>query len=107
MITTFGTIMAEPLGEDFLSDVCSIVKILGHPARIQIIERLEAGEANVTELQEITGLSQPVTSQHLRLMRDKRILVPRRDGNTILYSIADPVTLNILYCLRKTRDQRV
>lgn len=106
MLPAVVNIMAEPLSEKFLSDVCSIVKILGHPARIQIIERLEAGEANVTELQERTGLSQPVTSQHLRLMRDKRILAARRDGNAVLYSIADPVTLNILHCLRKTRDQR-
>ena len=98
--------MAKLLKSDFLEDVCQIVKILGHPARIQIIEHLENGPATVGQLQHTISLSQPVTSQHLRLMRDKGILSSQRDGNMIRYSIANPITLKFLNCLRNSQLQQ-
>jgi len=98
--------MAKLLKSDFLEDVCQIVKILGHPARIQIIEHLENGPATVGQLQHTISQSQPVTSQHLRLMRDKGILSSQRDGNMIRYSIANPITLKFLNCLRNSQLQQ-
>jgi DNA-binding transcriptional ArsR family regulator len=95
--------MAELLKPEFLDEVCQVVKMLGHPARIKIIEHLENGPATVGQLQQTIGLSQPVTSQHLRLMKDKGILSSQRDGNIIRYSVKNPITLKFLNCLRNSQ----
>lgn len=97
--------MDELLKPEFLDEVCQIVKILGHPVRIKIIEHLENGPATVGQLQQTISLSQPVTSQHLRLMKDKGILSSQRDGNMIRYSIANPISLSFLNCLRNSQSQ--
>ena len=83
----------------FLQEVSGIVKMLGHSDRIRIVEFLESGEKSVGEVQRHTGLSQPVTSQLLRQMKDRKIVSCRRDGNRMFYSIASPLILKMLYCL--------
>ncbi len=84
---------------EFLQEVSGIVKMLGHPDRIRIVEFLKGGEKSVGEVQRHTGLSQPVTSQLLRQMKDRKIVSCRRDGNRMFYSVASPLILKMLNCL--------
>jgi len=59
----------------------------------------------VTCIQEEIGLTQPVTSQHLSLMRSKGILSNRKDGTTHYYSIANPFIEKILECVTECQDK--
>lgn len=84
----------------FLEKTATVLKLLGHPIRIQIIEYLEKGEHSVGEIQDEIGQIQAITSQHLRLMLRKGILVNRREGTSLYYSIANDFIRNILKCIR-------
>ncbi len=96
--------MVIVLRNEFLSEVCDKIKVLGHPLRIKIVEHLEKGDASVSEIMKFVNVSQPITSQHLLLMKSKGILYSRREGNVIIYSIKDNMILGLLSCLRKSQQ---
>ncbi|TVR63105.1 MAG: transcriptional regulator [Gemmatimonadales bacterium] len=89
------------LAHSDLEGTAHILKCLGHPTRLQILDFLDrAEEATVTEIYEAVGVSQPVASQHLTTMWDKGILVRRRDGVNVYYRIGDPRARTVLDCVR-------
>jgi ArsR family transcriptional regulator len=64
-------------------------KGMSHPKRIQIIAVLKGGEKSVNELARLTGTPQANMSQHLSILRQLGLLVTRREGTNIYYSISD------------------
>ncbi len=56
-------------------------RLLGHPARVRILELLQDGERTVGDLQAELGLDSSGTSQHLGTMRRQGVLESRRAGN--------------------------
>jgi len=78
----------------------AVIKCLGHPLRLQLLEAMEAGEATVTDLQARTGASQSTVSQQLATLRGHGIVAARRDGLFVRYSIAEPKVHQILACIR-------
>ena len=66
-----------------------IHKILSNPRRLQLLYELRDGEKTVSELSATTGLKVANVSQHLGLMRRRKMLVERRVGNSVFYRIAD------------------
>lgn len=83
-----------------LSRAAEIIKLLGHPERLKIVEVLELGEATVTEIREAIGLPQAIVSQHLAKMRGCGIVAARREGNHVHYRITEPKVQHILNCIR-------
>lgn len=80
-----------------------ILKCLGHPVRLRILDRLECeGEQTVSQIQAALGLGQATTSQHLGLMWDKGVLQRRKEGVFVLYRIGDSRALKVLECVRQT-----
>jgi DNA-binding transcriptional ArsR family regulator len=69
-----------------LKKLSTTFKVLGHPARIKIFRVLEGKEYTVSEIQDLIGEVQPVTSQHLKIMADHDLLASRRKGTHVLYS---------------------
>jgi DNA-binding transcriptional ArsR family regulator len=67
-----------------------VLRCLAQPRRLMILDYLHAGEKSVGELAELLGLPQPNVSQHLAALRAHGIVVTRREGNTIYYSLTDP-----------------
>ena len=67
-----------------------LCKSLADPKRLMIIHELRDGEKSVGELAERLGLKQSNTSQHLALLRNTGIIVPRREGSTVYYSLVNP-----------------
>ncbi len=67
-----------------------VFRALGNATRLRILRRVVAGEMCVGELQDELGCSQPNISQHLAVLRDRRLVAPHRDGNRVCYSLADP-----------------
>ena len=96
------TEMREILTEGAVEDTAHVLRCLGHPLRLRILDVLEkAGEATVTEIYEALEVEQAVASQHLTTMRDKGILGRRKDGVHVYYSIGDDRALKVLACVRQ------
>jgi DNA-binding transcriptional ArsR family regulator len=71
-------------------------RLLGHPARVRIIELLRDGERGVGDLQAALGLDSGGTSQHLTTMRRQGVLESRRAGTSVFYSVKDPRIFQLL-----------
>ena len=73
---------------------------LAHPTRIAIVEMLRDGEMSAGQLMERLGLEQANASQHLAVLRAKQIVVNRKEGNQVFYSLRDPVLVDVLDILK-------
>lgn len=67
---------------------CDLLGAMANPSRLLILCQLAESEKSVGELQPLIGLSQSALSQHLALLREKRLVRTRREGQQIFYSIA-------------------
>jgi ArsR family transcriptional regulator len=77
-------------------DIARILKILGDPNRIKIIELLRNGELCQCDIIPYVGQSQPTVSRHLGLLEAYGILSRRKEGTRVMYKIANPNVLRIL-----------
>jgi len=78
-----------------------IFQALGHPTRIALVEALRDGERSAGQLIEILALDQANVSQHLAVLRAKRVLISDKRGNQVFYSLRDPVLVEVLDILRR------
>ncbi|MCB1161328.1 MAG: metalloregulator ArsR/SmtB family transcription factor [Candidatus Krumholzibacteriia bacterium] len=65
----------------------AICKIMSNPRRVQLLHILDSGEKSVGELVELTGLRKAAVSQNLGLMRERKLVTARRDGQKVYYSL--------------------
>ncbi len=86
----------ESLPEEEIVDIADFFKVFGEPTRLKILYMLEAGEASVNTLSNSLGISQSVTSQHLKLLRVARLVRWRKDGKNVIYSLNDDHIARIL-----------
>ena len=66
-----------------------LLKTLGSTARLAIVLELEAGNRCVHELVDATGLTQPLVSQHLRVLRGAGVVSAERRGRETAYTLLD------------------
>jgi DNA-binding transcriptional ArsR family regulator len=76
--------------------VCHCLKGISHESRLSVLNLLRSGEKSVNALAEALECPQPTLSQHLAVMRDRQILIARREGNQIYYSVRDPRVFELL-----------
>lgn len=69
------------------ADMC---KVFSHPKRLEVINVLRDGEMTVSDLSQKLGLSVGNLSQHLSMMKERHILISRKQGNMVYYRIANP-----------------
>ena|SRR5450755_1859938 len=74
---------------------------LAHPTRIAIVEQLRDGELSAGALIERLGIEQANASQHLAVLRAKNILINRKTGNQVFYSMRDPLIIEVLDIMRR------
>ena len=80
-----------------LSEIkAELFKALGHPGRIRVLEVLSEGERTVTELVPLVGLEASHLSQQLGVLRRAGVVVARRDGSTVTYSLANDQVAELL-----------
>jgi len=84
-----------------LQRVADILKTIAHPDRLEIINYLEAGEQSVARICKRLNTPQPYVSHHLNLMKAKGILLSRRKGSQVLYSVANKNVIEVIQCVRK------
>lgn len=76
------------------------LRALGHPVRIAIVDTLiEKNEQTVTDIYSALNIPQAVASHHLRIMKDKNIVVSKRKGKQIFYSLKHDAIEDILKAL--------
>lgn len=83
------------LNEGLIELAAQRFRLLGEPMRLRMLRVLETGEHSVTDLTSAVGSNQPNVSRHLQALFDGGIVKRRRDGNTIYYSIADPLVFEL------------
>ena len=74
----------------------NFLKDISHEGRLMILCHLVSGEKSVTELEELISARQAAVSQQLSRLRLEGLVVPRRDGETIYYSLTDDKPKRIL-----------
>ena len=84
-----------------------LFRALAHAIRIRILEELRSGECSVGELQALVGVSGPNVSQHLAVLRGEGIVVARREGTSVFYSIADQRLYRLLDDARSIFENRI
>src|SRR3990170_5995149 len=83
--------------EELHNGVCSA---LADPKRIMLLYTLAEGRRNVGEMADELGLPQPTTSRHLKVLRERGLVVTERDGTAIYYALADRKLIEALDLLR-------
>ena len=74
----------------------TLFRVLGHPARVRILELLRDGERTVGALQAELGLDSGGTSQHLSALRRIGLVESRRDGTSVYYRVDDERVFDLL-----------
>ncbi len=87
------------MDKELAKHAAEVLKAVAHPIRLQIVEALEAGPLSVGEIAETVGEKQAITSQQLNIMKDKGILVSRREGTHVFYQIQNENVIRVLACV--------
>jgi ArsR family transcriptional regulator, arsenate/arsenite/antimonite-responsive transcriptional repressor len=83
-------LLSGPLSPDEATEIAALFRVLGEPARLQLLGFIAAqpsGEACVCELTNLLELSQPTISHHLKVMYEVGLLDKERRGNWIYYKV--------------------
>ena len=75
--------------DDMVRFVAEMFTALGDPTRVRMLYALRRGELCVRDLALAVGISESATSHQLRLLRDRRLVRPRREGNAMYYAVDD------------------
>ncbi len=76
------------------------LKAMSHPLRLKILCVLGDQEVSVQDIVDLVGTTQSNISQHLAILREKEVLVTRKDANRVYYRISDPRTLKLIGLMR-------
>jgi DNA-binding transcriptional ArsR family regulator len=80
-----------------LEDAADLLRALASPHRLAIVRHLDGGARCVHELVDALGVSQPLVSQHLRVLRAGHVVRAERRGREIAYSLADDHIAHIVH----------
>jgi len=83
---------------DLLHD--NVCQALADPKRIVILYLLSDGSRNVTQIAEALDSPQPTVSRHLKVLRERALVSTHRDGQQIVYSLADARIIQALDLMR-------
>ncbi|MCX5644988.1 MAG: metalloregulator ArsR/SmtB family transcription factor [Phycisphaerae bacterium] len=76
-----------------------IAKAVGHPLRIAVIDFLRDGEKCVCDIAEHIGSERSNVSRHLGVMVHAGVLICRKDGVKVFYSLRTPCVADFLSCV--------
>jgi ArsR family transcriptional regulator len=79
----------------------NIFQALAHPTRIAIVEMLRDGEVPVSHILERLRIDPANASQHLAVLRGKNVVLSRKEGTQVFYSLRDPILVDVLDIMRR------
>ncbi|MBT4483961.1 MAG: winged helix-turn-helix transcriptional regulator [Candidatus Latescibacteria bacterium] len=87
--------------ENNLEKMVETLKALAHPTRLQIVNILMNGECSVGNIVKTLGTKQSMTSQQLSILKSRRVLKSRRNGNVVFYFIENEGIKKIMPIIMK------
>ncbi len=78
-----------------------LCKAIIDPKRLLILDVLRHGERAVGDIADELKLSQPNTSQHLAILRERNVVTTSRSGNTIYYALNSRTVIDVIDLLRQ------
>jgi ArsR family transcriptional regulator len=85
----------------------NLFRVLGHPARVRILELLRDSERSVGTLQAELELDSGGTSQHLAALKRIGLVTSRREGTSVFYSVGDERVFDLLAAGREIITRRL
>lgn len=82
--------------EESIEKCANIFRVLSEPSRLKIVCALVKGELCVYEIVKAVGAAQSAVSHQLRVLKDNGVLRAKREGQSVVYSIADEHVFRIL-----------
>ena len=80
------------------ADMC---KVFSHPTRLELLNVLREKEMSVGDLASRLNVAIGNLSQHLNMMKQRRVLASRKDGNVVYYRLANPKMLRAFDLIRE------
>lgn len=93
--------------DDIFRRQARILKALANESRLKIVDRLSRGECSVGELTRIVGSDRSTVSKHLAVLRAHGIVLDRREGNVVYYTLETPCVVNFFACAMQVLKERV
>lgn len=79
--------------------LAGIIKAMGHPSRLLIINELKSQDRCVSELTEMIGSDTSTVSKHLGILKNAGILSDMKRGTTVYYTLQCPCVLDFIHCV--------
>jgi ArsR family transcriptional regulator len=92
--------------KDVFREEARVLKVLANESRLKIIDRLSRGECSVGELTDLVGSDPSTISKHLALLRAHNIVLDRREGNVVYYTLLTPCVMNFFSCATQVLKER-
>jgi ArsR family transcriptional regulator len=87
--------------QEHIEQAARALKSMSHPLRLKILCVIGEEEVCVQEIVDAVGTSQSNISQHLAILRDKDVLLTRKDANRVYYRVGDARTLQLIGMMRE------
>src|SRR5882672_7064791 len=75
------------------ADCANILRALGDATRLSVLQALLQGPAHVNDLLKRVTVGQSLLSHHLKVLRDIGLVLSKRDGKAVLYSVAPAIAV--------------
>jgi ArsR family transcriptional regulator len=92
--------MGLPENREVFSLHAEFCKTIAHPTRLMIVSLLGDGELTVGQMVDAIGVPLANASQHLRALRDRNIVLTRKDGRQVYYRLRDLRLVNACELIR-------
>lgn len=94
------------INTDKLEMAAGKLRAISHPMRIAILELLKQGEPlSVTEIYKTLNIEQATASHHLNILKNKGVLISKRSGKKIFYSLRSNTLMEIIECINRCNEE--
>ena len=88
-----------------LENMANMLRALAHPTRVALVKLLQLkNELSVTEMYTAINIEQAVASQHLSVLKQKGVLISRREGKNTYYSLKHKQLMEVIRMLEECQD---
>ena len=88
-----------------LEQTAEMLKAMGHPMRLAMLEKLRTEPWCVCELAADLGLNKSIASKHLSLLKDVGLLSMEKKGTQVIYTLLAPCIVDMAQCVYETGSQ--
>lgn len=84
-----------------------IIKAMGHPVRLMMIEKLKTGEHSFSQIFDLFELDKSTVSKHLLVLKESGIITSRKAGADMIYKLEVPCVTNFFSCVTAVIESNV